>query len=55
MQAQGCEVNGTPRKTGDQKKRKIKRRVKLNNLEPIVSEIKKVSLKPVQETKDLEW
>ena len=56
MQAKDGEANGTPsiwkgispRQPEDQKKRKIKRRMKPNYLEPIDAEIETVSPEPVQ-------
>ena len=63
VQAQGVETNGTPGKrkgisplqAEDQQKRKIKRRMKPNHLEPTDSEMETVLQDPVQETKDREW
>ena len=55
VQAQGGEANGTPNQWNeisilqlqDQKKMKIKRRMKPNHLEPIDSQIETVSQEPV--------
>ena len=57
VQAPGGEANGTsgkwkeisPLQAEDQKKRKIKRRMKPNHLKPIDSEMEIVSQEPVQE------
>ena len=63
VQAQGGEANGTPGKRKeisplqpeDQKKRKIKRRIKPIHLEPVDSELETVLQEPVHKTKDPEW
>ena len=63
VQTQGGETNGTPGKrkgisllqAEDQQKRKIKRRMKPNHLEPTDSEMATVLQDPVQETIDREW
>ena len=58
VQAHGGEPNRTsgkrkisPLQPKDQKKRKIKRRMQPNLLEPVVSEMEKVLQEPVQEQK----
>ena len=62
VQAHGGEANGTPGKRKisplqpkEQKKRKIKRRMQPNHLEPVDAEMETVLQNPVQETKDPKW